>query len=1406
MNEDTSLIAGRYRLDMLIGRGGMGDVYRGTDTQTGALVAIKRLHEAIIQDNPDIVDRFRREGEALRRLNHPSIVTVLDTVEENGKHYLVMEYVSGGSLRDLIDEQARLPLEGVLNVALDLADALTRAHRLNIIHRDIKPDNVLLAEDSTPRLTDFGVAHLGDKTRLTQTGSVIGTYAYLSPEACNGLDLDERTDIWSFGVMLFEMLTGRVPFQGAGTAAMLTAILTKPAPDLTRLRPGTPPPLVSLVQRMLEKDRERRISSVRLVGAELEALIRGLDTPLRDLLVATSHESVGESRFSTPSDEIPAMAQSAGDQTHGFSSLYPSPDQAVGVVITPSGTRLTAEVAPAANKWQWIALMVIVTVLACAVVAVVAIALGPDRGDSGEKPPPPTQQASPPPATPPPVAMEPVGPGEYMVLVADLEPIGVEPRDVSRFIADDLTQTLEIGVPFSTIGIRRYKAQITSNEDAQSVAADTNATVIVWGNYDADAIELEVQVGATTAFKHLAFERDLVDRTANVRLRLTDERRESIALAVLGVLNTLQSADGDGYESLRSSAIGQALDVTSAEIVGNTVAARVHRANLAATPTEGLDQVTAAVALDAGNPLLYSQRAMFEQRLGLFEDAKTDALTAQRIGPPGWALPNLILATLADDESVLDLFDQVIAMRPDDWFAYFWRGVIYYENSAFIPNGYTLARADLEQAIALGPNASFPYIYAALLALREGRMTDAGAAIHVVLTEFPDPDFMGRLIDAMFGGQVLTPFALKLAAFTNQTLGRHAAVIADTQQGLESFGEQADLYLLQGVSYCASGDYAAAETDFSKGMAVDASFALLYLLRADTLLRQGNESGAQADFDAITQGPLGDTFRPYIDAVETGNMGCATLFSPDNPMLAAAPSADAGAEPTPSAYDLPPEALAAVKPVEPGEYMVLVAQLEPFVDAQRRDVARFIADDLQRALEESVPYSNIRVRQYPAILTSADEARQVAAATGATVIVWGIYDQDTTEIEVQIGATTEFPHIAFARATLEATANARVRMTNERRESVALPVMGVINLLSLADGGQYEFLLSLTIIDALDAQNAAEIVGHDVAAHVHRALALYTDDAPHALSEFDNALALDRRSPLLYAYRSIARLRAGAPTLAGVDMQTAARLGPTDWTTPLYFIGGDTLEDTLAVYDSIITLRPDDWFAYFMKGIMLYLDMGDFAQARSLLEQSIALEPDTNLPYITAMLLALREGRIADAQAFARVILTEFPDPELTNRAFNALYGELREHEEFTGPYFSMATNAVLGQYARVTEEMEIVDAALAGLPGLQDPITLSDLRFLQGIAYCNLADYGQAEAAYTEAISDSPDYALLYALRGQIRRNLSADDAQADFEMAQAHDPGAAFDPWLAAAVVGDWTCENFFDYALMEQATGDE
>jgi DNA-binding NarL/FixJ family response regulator len=275
MSDTMRHIGQRYEIEKLIGSGAVGRVYLGHDRQTGEPVAIKELMSNWVASAPDAIERFRREGEALRKLNHPNIVKVLAALEKNDQHYLIMEYVGGGSLADLLKRQPQLPIEQVIAIGLELSDALSRAHHLDIIHRDLKPGNILLAEDGTPRLTDFGLAHMGRYPALTTAGQLLGTFHYLSPEACQNQTLDARADIWSFGVVLFEMLTGQLPFDGDSPIEIIHAIQTQPVPEVTWYRKDAPAPLADLIHRMLMRDRPVRLASARLVGAELETVQRG---------------------------------------------------------------------------------------------------------------------------------------------------------------------------------------------------------------------------------------------------------------------------------------------------------------------------------------------------------------------------------------------------------------------------------------------------------------------------------------------------------------------------------------------------------------------------------------------------------------------------------------------------------------------------------------------------------------------------------------------------------------------------------------------------------------------------------------------------------------------------------------------------------------------------------------------------------------------------------------------------------------------------------------------------------------------------------------------------------------------------------------------------------------------------
>jgi len=270
----STLLAGRFALGDLLGAGGMGEVYAAWDRRDARPVAVKRLRPEFAAD-PASVARFAREGAILRAAAHPNIVGVLAVAADPAGPCIVMEYVGGGTLEDLLARKPRLPVERALGIALDLSDALARAHRLGVIHRDIKPANVLLAEDGTPRLSDFGIASMGAPDPHPGPGGVVGTLPYLAPEGWDGEAPDERSDIWAFGVLLYEMLAGRRPFAAEHVGMLLAAIAVDEVRPLTALRADVPAPFAAVIGAMLVKDPARRLSSVREVGVIAERLLRG---------------------------------------------------------------------------------------------------------------------------------------------------------------------------------------------------------------------------------------------------------------------------------------------------------------------------------------------------------------------------------------------------------------------------------------------------------------------------------------------------------------------------------------------------------------------------------------------------------------------------------------------------------------------------------------------------------------------------------------------------------------------------------------------------------------------------------------------------------------------------------------------------------------------------------------------------------------------------------------------------------------------------------------------------------------------------------------------------------------------------------------------------------------------------
>jgi eukaryotic-like serine/threonine-protein kinase len=269
-------IAGRYEVEELVGHGGMSSVYRAHDSLLERHVALKILHEQYSGDE-DFVERFKREARMVAQLQHPNIVTVIDRGEEDGRQYIVFEYIDGENLKELVVRKGRLDIREALEIALEVARGLAFAHENGLIHRDVKPQNVLLNGDGRAKVTDFGIARTLDVDGMTQTGTVLGTSNYIAPEQASGQRVDAHSDVYSLGAVLYELLAGEVPFPGESFIAVAMKHLHEPPPSILDVRGDVPLRVAAAVDRALEKDPEQRFPTMDAFAGELEAALAELD-------------------------------------------------------------------------------------------------------------------------------------------------------------------------------------------------------------------------------------------------------------------------------------------------------------------------------------------------------------------------------------------------------------------------------------------------------------------------------------------------------------------------------------------------------------------------------------------------------------------------------------------------------------------------------------------------------------------------------------------------------------------------------------------------------------------------------------------------------------------------------------------------------------------------------------------------------------------------------------------------------------------------------------------------------------------------------------------------------------------------------------------------------------------------
>jgi eukaryotic-like serine/threonine-protein kinase len=267
------VLSDRYELEELAGTGGMSSVFRAHDRLLDRKVALKILHQQYT-DDADYVERFRHEARSVAALSHPNIVTVIDRGEHEGRQFIVFEYIEGENLKRLIERRGPAPVDQALELAMQIARGLFFAHQQGLVHRDVKPQNILLNGDGQAKVTDFGIARSLDvKHGMTQTGTVLGTSDYIAPEQAQGQRVDEHTDIYSLGVVLYELLTAEVPFPGENFVAVAMRHINEPPPAIRDRRPDVSPRLEAAVHRAMAKDPAERFATMAEFCQELEACL-----------------------------------------------------------------------------------------------------------------------------------------------------------------------------------------------------------------------------------------------------------------------------------------------------------------------------------------------------------------------------------------------------------------------------------------------------------------------------------------------------------------------------------------------------------------------------------------------------------------------------------------------------------------------------------------------------------------------------------------------------------------------------------------------------------------------------------------------------------------------------------------------------------------------------------------------------------------------------------------------------------------------------------------------------------------------------------------------------------------------------------------------------------------------------
>jgi eukaryotic-like serine/threonine-protein kinase len=371
-------VAGRYRLERRLGAGGMSTVFMAVDTVLERPVAVKLLAEHLADDEA-FVARFRREALAAARLQHPNIVQVFDSGldEASGRHYIVMEYVEGPSCADLIRDQGVLDIEQAVRIVRDACHGLDYAHRAGVVHRDVKPGNLLISQETgAAKLADFGIAKAAEQTRITQVGSVLGTAAYLSPEQATGGDSTPASDIYSLGVCAYQFLSGRLPHEYGSLTELALKQQNENVESIRTLRPEVPESLDRAIRVCLERDPAARYASALDMATAMEAGLYGDEDQLTQVLERT--QALGAADL----DATQAMPRtSGGSRAMPAGAMLPPATREEQ--LPPARRRPEQQPRKKSGRGRGLRRLIIALAVVLAIVAVILIATSGGGGNKG---------------------------------------------------------------------------------------------------------------------------------------------------------------------------------------------------------------------------------------------------------------------------------------------------------------------------------------------------------------------------------------------------------------------------------------------------------------------------------------------------------------------------------------------------------------------------------------------------------------------------------------------------------------------------------------------------------------------------------------------------------------------------------------------------------------------------------------------------------------------------------------------------------------------------------------------------------------------------------------------------------------------------------------------------------------